>query len=269
MMEVHEEDGEILEVIDEVRHHSSQPRDSRHRRDDGDLEARDEGRSHHSSQSRERESRHRRDDDDEEFSMSSFDGDQGDALDIKPPQAVVPRREKREKRDKRDRHRHKGDRSKSRSHSRGHHREERGERRREHRKHREHDPERHAAREAREARRHEKQQHRDRNSKHDRAPVDLRNKIPKRKIPEKDMDRHHTTRDEYYMDQRDPYYRQGDHRLHRRGGSGDAGLGRGAMSSSDYSNYGSSRSGGQIDDRLAQLSPRSREEKDRRMARFS
>jgi len=268
-MEGHEEDGEILEVIDEVRDHPRQSRESRHHRDDGDLLDVNDDVRHHSSQSR--ESRHRRDEDDEEFSMSSFDGDQGDALDIKPPQAVVPRREKREKRDKRDRHRHKGDRSKSRSHSRGQPREERGERRREHRKHREHDPERHAAREAREARRHEKQQlHRERNAKHERPPppVDLRNKLTKRKIPEKDMERHRATRDEYYIDQRDPYYRQEEHRLHRRGGSGEAGLGRGAMGSSEYSGYGSSRSGGQLDERLNQLSPRSREERERRMARF-
>ncbi|CAL4067006.1 unnamed protein product [Meganyctiphanes norvegica] len=185
-MEGHEEDGEILEVIDEVHHHSGH---SRNHRDDGDLEV-DEVR-HHSSQSRDSRHHRERDEDDEEFSMSSFDEGQGDSLDIKPPQAVVPRREKREKREKRDRHRHKADRSKSRSHSRGHPREERGERRREHRKHREHDPERHAAREAREARRHEKQ-HRERISKHDRpAPpvVDLRNKLQKRKVQDKDMER--------------------------------------------------------------------------------
>lgn len=51
-------------------------------------------------------------------SMSSYDGDQGDSLDIKPPQAVVPRREKREKRDKKDRHRHKAERHKERHRNR-------------------------------------------------------------------------------------------------------------------------------------------------------
>lgn len=247
MMEGHEEDGEILEV-QEARHHS----------------------------------RHHRDEEDEEFSMSSFDGDQGDALDIKPPQAVVPRREKREKRDKRDRHRHKGDRSKSRSHSRGQPRDERGERvRREHRKHREHDPERQAAREARdperqaarearEARRHEKQ-HRERTTKHERPAGDLRNKLQKRKIGDKDIvdrQRSNSNRDEYYLEQRDPYYRQDEHRLHRRGASGEGGIVRGGGGSGDYSGYSSGRSSGQPDERLTQLSPRSREERERRMARF-
>ena len=45
--------------------------------------------------------------------MSSYDGDQGDSLDIKPPQAVIIRREKREKREKRDRRRHKSERRKN------------------------------------------------------------------------------------------------------------------------------------------------------------
>ena len=40
------------------------------------------------------------------------------------------------------------------------------------------------------------------------------------------QERHRANRDEYYIDQRDPYYRQEEHRLHRRGGSGEAGLGK-------------------------------------------
>lgn len=61
-----------------------------------------------------------------DFSMSSYDGDNGDSLDIKPPQAQLGSvKEKREKREKRDRHhrhknesgghRHKSDRHRSRS----------------------------------------------------------------------------------------------------------------------------------------------------------
>lgn len=54
------------------------------------------------------------------YSMSSYDGDQGDSLDIKPPQAVVQRRDKREKREKKDRHRHKAERHKERHRNREH-----------------------------------------------------------------------------------------------------------------------------------------------------
>ncbi|KAB7502471.1 Cyclin-dependent kinase 11B [Armadillidium nasatum] len=145
-MDSFDEDGEIK---DDVRHHPSRNHDEH---------------------------------DDDEFSMSSYDGEQTDSLVIKPPQAVVLHRDKKEKREKRDRHRHKGERHKDRHRNR-----ERGsgheERRREHRRHRERDGER------REGKRHEK--HRERGSnKHERPIGDLRNKLDKdRKLNEREQSR--------------------------------------------------------------------------------
>ncbi|XP_042865959.1 cyclin-dependent kinase 11B-like isoform X4 [Penaeus japonicus] len=224
-MDSHEEDGEIR---DEGRHniHASN--------DDHEVE-------------------------EDEFSMSSYDGDQGDSLDIKPPQAVVQRREKREKREKRDRHRHKGERHKDRHRSREHRSHE--ERRREHRRHRDRGDggER---RENRDGRRHEK--HKDRSSKHERPVVDLRTKLDKgRKMVDREMERRRDRgRDiEYYIDDKDQYEPIDYHREH----SSRGGMGGGGMGASDHPAYVHHRREDRI---MVQLSPRERAERERRMERF-
>lgn len=222
-MDSHEEDGEIREVRQAAEHsieHEIEPEE-------------------------------------DDFSMSSYDGDQGDSLDIKPPQAVVQRREKREKRDKRDRHRHKGERHKDRHRNREHRGHD--ERRREHRRHRERvEGER---REPREVRRHEK--HRERGVKHEKPFTDLRSKIEKRgKIVERDMDRRRgRDRDEYYIDERE-YEHQDYHREHvpTRGG-----MARGGAGGIDYQQHNHHR---RDEFPLTQLSPRERAERERRMERF-
>ncbi|XP_071538686.1 uncharacterized protein Pitslre isoform X2 [Panulirus ornatus] len=216
-----------------------------------DGEIRDEGRHHAQNSTEDNEA------EDDDFSMSSYDGDQGDSLDIKPPQAVVQRREKREKRDKRDRHRHKAERHKERHRNREHRNHD--ERRRDHRRHRDRDVERRENREVREARRHEKRH--ERGSKHERPVIDLRSKIEKRKMVDRDMDRRRERdREDYYVDDREPYERIDYHRDHQgRGGMG------GGMSANDYPAYPHHRR----DERPSvQLSPRERAERDRRMERF-
>ncbi|XP_064102083.1 cyclin-dependent kinase 11B-like isoform X2 [Macrobrachium nipponense] len=200
----------------------------------------------------------------DDFSMSSYDGDQGDSLDIKPPQAVVQRREKREKRDKRDRHRHKGERHKDRHRNREHRGHD--ERRREHRRHRERmEGERREPREVREGRRHEK--HRERGGKHDKPFTDLRSKIEKRgKMAEREMmfqdRRRGREREDYYIDDRE-YEHVDYHREHipSRGG----GMGRGVMGPGDYQQHVHHR---RDEPPMMQLSPRERAERDRRMERF-
>ncbi|KAK7080185.1 hypothetical protein SK128_020452, partial [Halocaridina rubra] len=225
-MDSHEEDGEIREA-----------RQSAPRSNDHDVDA-----------------------EEDDFSMSSYDGDQGDSLDIKPPQAVVQRREKRDKRDKRDRHRHKGDRHKDRHRNREHRGHD--ERRREHRRHRERmEGDRREVREAREVRRHEK--HRDRGGKHEKPFTDLRSKLEKRgKMLERDMERRRMReREEYYIDDRD--YEHADY--HREHISSRGAMGRGMMGGSDHQAYNHHR---RDDLPLVQLSPRERAERDRRMERF-
>nr|XP_027237095.1 cyclin-dependent kinase 11B-like isoform X1 [Penaeus vannamei] len=221
-MDSHEEDGEI---IDEGRHHIHASND------DHEVE-------------------------EDEFSMSSYDGDQGDSLDIKPPQAVVQRREKREKREKRDRHRHKGERHKDRHRSREHRSHE--ERRREHRRHRD----RGDGGERRENR--DGRKHKDRSSKHERPVVDLRAKLDKgRKMVDREMERRRDRgRDiEYYIDEKDQYEHLDYHREH----SSRGGMGSGGMGASEHPAYVHHR---REDRMMVQLSPRERAERERRMERF-
>ncbi|XP_037782696.1 cyclin-dependent kinase 11B-like isoform X3 [Penaeus monodon] len=221
-MDSHEEDGEI---IDEGRHHIHASND------DHEVE-------------------------EDEFSMSSYDGDQGDSLDIKPPQAVVQRREKREKREKRDRHRHKGERHKDRHRSREHRSHE--ERRREHRRHRD----RGDGGERRENR--DGRKHKDRSSKHERQVVDLRTKLDKgRKMVDREMERRRDRgRDiEYYIDEKDQYEHLDYHREH----SSRGGMGSGGMGASEHPAYVHHR---REDRMMVQLSPRERAERERRMERF-
>ncbi|XP_042211052.1 cyclin-dependent kinase 11B-like isoform X3 [Homarus americanus] len=216
-MDSHEEDGEIR---DEGRHH---PQISI---EDNEVE-------------------------EDEFSMSSYDGDQGDSLDIKPPQAVVQRREKREKRDKRDRHRHKAERHKERHRNRDH-------RNHDHRRHRERsEVERRENREVREARRHGKRH--ERGNKPERPVIDLRSKVIEkgRKMADRDRERRRgREREEYYVDEREQYDSMEYHREHQgRGGMG------GGMGENEYAPYPHHR-------REVQLSPRERAERDRRRDRF-
>ncbi|ROT60625.1 cyclin-dependent kinase 11B [Penaeus vannamei] len=188
--------------------------------------------------------------------MSSYDGDQGDSLDIKPPQAVVQRREKREKREKRDRHRHKGERHKDRHRSREHRSHE--ERRREHRRHRD----RGDGGERRENR--DGRKHKDRSSKHERPVVDLRAKLDKgRKMVDREMERRRDRgRDiEYYIDEKDQYEHLDYHREH----SSRGGMGSGGMGASEHPAYVHHR---REDRMMVQLSPRERAERERRMERF-
>ncbi|XP_076032899.1 cyclin dependent kinase 11B pitslre isoform X2 [Oratosquilla oratoria] len=217
--------------------------------------------------------------DDDDFSMSSYDGEQGDSLDIKPPQAVVQRREKRDKREKRERHRHKGDRHKDRHRSREHRAHD--ERRREHRRHR--DREREVERRESGSRRHEK--HRER-SKQQRSQGDLRHKLDKdRKQLEreamKDRKQRERERDDYAFQERDYFERVQYHREYHqvRGGGGLGGGGGGSSSGGGGGGGGSSGTGNvgvgmetvyqrREDRQVPPMSPRERTERDKRMERF-
>ncbi|XP_050697330.1 cyclin-dependent kinase 11B-like isoform X2 [Eriocheir sinensis] len=258
-----------------------------------DGEIREEGRRHHHHH---RGAEDQQEPEDDDFSMSSYDGDQGDSLDIKPPQAVVQRREKREKREKRDRHRHKGERHKDRHRNREH-RSNHEERRREHRKHRKEVAPREGER--REIRRHEKRHERGGaggggsgsgggggggsgggggggGGRHERQQMmDARTKIEKRKMMEREMERRREREhEEYYIDEREAYEQHLEYRREHQGrGNMGGGVGGGGGLGGEYATAGYGVQHHRRDDRverapLSQLSPRERAERDRRMERF-
>ncbi|KAK3860357.1 hypothetical protein Pcinc_033589 [Petrolisthes cinctipes] len=220
-----------------------------------DGEIREEGRPRHQAVHITTEDNDVEEDD---FSMSSYDGDQGDSLDIKPPQAVVQRREKREKREKRERHRHKSERHKER------HRRGQEERHRTHRRHRER-----GEGDRRDGRRHEKRH--ERSSKSERHAMEARSKVEKRKVAEREMRRRgEREREDYYVDEREQYERIDYHREHQgRSGMGSGGGGGGGgLGPSDYAQYHAHHRRGEERQALIQLSPRERAERERRMERI-